>query len=135
MWRLLLLSAFVFCCACRPLLDGGWSGTANCTNDAFPVDALFDETGPGDVTGTMFISGIFGGLTSKGTIENGKRKDDGSYAGDLQTDTDPTPEFDFAVAYKGSSVDDLKGPSHVLDNNGAVSDTCDLTLARVGIAD
>ena len=75
MHRLTLVSVVVGLSACHPLLDGGWDGTATCNaGGTFPLSAIFNENGDGELEGSVYIEGIFGGFIAKGIIENGERR-------------------------------------------------------------
>ena len=124
--------------ACHPLLDGGWDGAATCNNIAFPLSAIFNETGEGDVEGTVYIEGIFGGFggIAKGVIQGGARDpDDGSYDFNLESDGDDTPDFDVEMAYSDDEAEELEGTVDRLDGNGETAETCDLDLDRVSVND
>lgn len=145
MHRLLIVTTAVLALAsstlvsgCHPLLDGGWEGTLTCNGNAFPLSAIFNETGEGDVEGTVYIEGIFGGFggIAKGVIENGQRDpDDGSYDFNLESDGDDAPDFDIEMQYDGDKAEDLEGTVDILDDNGESTSTCDLDLDRVSIND
>ncbi len=130
-----LLLGCVASTACKPPVDGGWDGNADCGSNSFPLDAILNEDNAGNLDGTIFIQGLIFNTIAKGVIDNGERRDDGSYRGDLQTDSDPTPEFSFDFAYDGDDVDTLRGHVDTLDNNGQTTDTCKLKLERVSVAD
>ena len=124
------------CISCHPLLDGGWEGTSTCGGNAFPLSAIFNETGEGDVEGTVYIEGIFGGFIAKGVIENGERDpDDGSYDFNLESDGDDAPDFDIEMEYGDDEAEELEGTVDILDNDGQSTDTCDLDLDRVSVND
>lgn len=122
--------------SCRPLLDGGWEGTSRCNGDAFPLSAIFNESGDGEIDGTVYIEGIFGGFIAKGVIQNGERDpDDGSYSFNLESDNDETPDFDIEMEYNDDSGEELEGTVDILDNDGVAQDTCQLDLDRVSVND
>lgn len=143
MHRLVIVtsSALVLFCAvstsgCRPLLDGGWEGTSTCNGDAFPLAAIFNETGEGDVEGTVYIEGIFGGFIAKGVIENGERDpESGSYEFDLESDGDDTADFSIEMEFADDEAEELEGTVDILNNDGEVADTCQLDLDRVSVND
>lgn len=134
---LALALASVVASGCRPLLDGGWDGTATCNGDVFPLTAVFNEDGEGEVNGTIYIEGfIFGGFIAKGVIENGERDpDDGSYDFQLETDDDETAEFDVELEYTDDTFEELEGTADILDEDGETADTCQVDLERVSVND
>jgi hypothetical protein len=136
MHRLLILSAAfaILATGCRPLLDGAWEGAATCNGDAFPLSALFNETGEGDVEGTVYIEGIFGGFIAKGVVEGGERDpDDGSYEFNLESDGDDTPDFAVEMEYANDDADELEGTVDILNDNAESIDTCELDLDLVSV--
>ena len=48
--------------SCRPFLDGGWEGTARCSNDTFPLTAVMNENADGEVDGLVYIEGFLLGF-------------------------------------------------------------------------
>lgn len=118
----------------RTPLDGGWQGTAVCGSDAFPISAIFNETVDGEVEGVVYIEGInilFGEVIAHGDVVGGDRDpDDGSYSFDLQTDTEPLPEFKVDMSFKDDELNELEGDIEQIDDNGATVQTCDLDLER-----
>jgi hypothetical protein len=131
-----LAASALLAAGCHPLLDGGWDGTATCNGNAFPLSAIFNETGEGDVEGTVYIEGIFGGFIAKGVIENGARDpDDGSYDFNLESDGDEAPDFDIEMEYADDEAEELEGTVDILDGNGETESTCELDLDRVSVND
>jgi hypothetical protein len=135
MFRALMLIVVVSTVGCRPLLDGGWEGSANCGNDAFPVSAIFNENGEGEVDGVVYIEGIFNAFVIRGDVDDGAfDPQDNEYNMDLQTDSDETADFQIDMAY-GNDPDELEGDVDVIDDEGQVVDTCQLDLNRVDVND
>ena len=67
---------------CRPLLDGGWQGTAACPNEAYPISAIFNETKDGEVEGVVYIEGINIIIGDSGSGDSArKRSRDVAHAG------------------------------------------------------
>ena len=123
---------------CRPLIDGGWDGTARCGNDALPLSAVFNESSDGEVNGFVHIEGfsIFGEIIVKGVIEDGERNpDDGSYEFQLQTDDDQPAEFDVELEYADDDFEELEGRADALNDDGEVTDSCTVDLERVSVND
>lgn len=139
MHRLLIVTvAVMWTSGCRPLLDGGWEGTATCDGTAFPISAIFNETGEGDIEGTVYIEGIFGafGGIAKGVIENGERDpESGEYDFDLESDGDDAPDLSVEMEYADDEAEELEGTVDRLNENGEVGDTCQLELDRVSVND
>ena len=61
---LVTLLALAGASSCRPLLDGGWQGTATCNGDAVPLTGVFNEDSEGELDGVVYIEGLlFGFIT------------------------------------------------------------------------
>ena len=76
MLRTLVVPSIVLAAiGCRPLLDGGWQGTAACPNEAYPISAILNETNEGEIEGVVYIEGIniiIGDVIARGTIDDGE---------------------------------------------------------------
>ncbi len=135
---LTLLTLLAASGACHPLLDGGWQGTASCPNVAYPISAIFDETKDAEIEGVVYIEGIniiIGDVIVRGDIDNGEvDPNDGSFSFDLQTDQEPLADFKVDMEYKNDELSELKGDIDQLDDNGAVTQSCDLSLDRTSDA-
>lgn len=130
-----VLALPVLSVGCRPLLDGGWEGSARCNGDDLPVSAIFNETDGDELEGTVYIEQIFG-LIAKGTIDGGGfDPESNSYDFQLQTDNDAPPEFDIELEYAKDDIDELEGTAQILNDGGDVQDTCDINLDRVTLSD
>lgn len=120
---------------CRPLLDGGWQGTASCPNEAYPLSAIFNETQDGDIEGVVYIEGIsiiIGDVIARGEIDNGAvDPDDGTFSFDLQTDDEPLADFKVDMEYSNDEMSELEGDIEQYDDNAELVQTCDLDLDRV----
>ncbi|HEY4220435.1 MAG TPA: hypothetical protein VGO62_03815 [Myxococcota bacterium] len=139
MARIILVASFLSAvCAlsslgCAPSVDGGWSGDSTCGNSTFPIDAIFNENGNKELEGDVFVEGgtFFGPVITKGTVQDGERHDDGSYAGDLNTNTDSKPELHFSFSFDASNSDIIKGDVDLLDGDGKTTQTCAMHMDRV----
>ncbi|MCC7111362.1 MAG: hypothetical protein IT382_18860 [Deltaproteobacteria bacterium] len=131
---LIALLAALAAGGCRPLLDGGWQGTAACPGEAFPLSAIFNETQDGEVEGVVYIEGIniiIGDVIARGDIDNGEvDPDDGSFSFDLQTDNEPLADFKVDMEYGNEELSELEGDIDQHDDNGELVQTCDLDLDR-----
>lgn len=134
---LTVLAVVAAASGCRPLLDGGWDGTATCDGDVFPLTAVFNEDGEGEVNGTIYIEGfLLAGFIAKGIIENGERDpDDGTYELQLETDDDDTAEFAVELEYSDDTFEELEGTADILNDEGETVDTCQVELDRVSVND
>lgn len=124
--------------SCRPLLDGGWEGTATCNGDVIPITGVFNENADGELDGVVFIEGLFFGFAgiTKGVIEDGERDpDDGTYRFKLETDGDDPAEFDIDMEYEDETFEELEGTVDILDDDGAPVDTCTMKLDLVSVED
>lgn len=122
--------------ACRPLLDGGWDGVARCESNAFPLTAVFNENGEGEIDGIVYIDAFLFGFIAKGVIEDGERNpDDGSYSFDLEIDDDEAPDFAVEMEYSDDQFEELDGTVDILDGNGEATDSCAMDLERVSVSD
>jgi len=132
-----LLLLIVAVSGCRPLLDGGWEGSANCGTDAFPISAVINETGEGNLSGVVYIEGLVFGLIARGDIDDGSfDPQENSYSFDLQTDEDELAEFVVSdLVFSDDQQTELEGDVDVLDENGQTTNTCDLGLERVDVND
>ena len=119
---------------CRPLLDGGWEGTAACPGEAYPISAIFDETKDGEIEGVVYIEGIniiIGDVIVRGDIDNGEvDPDNGSFSFDLQTDTEPLADFTVDMEYNNDELSELTGDIDQIDDNGELVQSCNLDLDR-----
>ncbi|MBI1945131.1 MAG: hypothetical protein HYS27_05515 [Deltaproteobacteria bacterium] len=119
---------------CRPLLDGGWQGTATCPNEAYPISAIFNQTNDGEVEGVVYIEGIniiIGDVIARGDIDNGEiDPDDGSISFDLQTDSEPLADFKVDLEYSNDELTELDGDIDQFDDNGELYQSCNLDLDR-----
>lgn len=136
MLQKLTLLALVLAAAsgCRPLLDGGWQGTASCPNEAYPISAILNETQDGEIEGVVYIEGInilIGDVIARGDIDNGEvDAEDGSFRFDLQTDTEPLADFKVDMEYSNDELTELEGDIDQLDDNGELVQSCNLDLDR-----
>ena len=122
--------------ACRPLLDGGWEGTATCNGDAFPLTGVFNEDSEGELDGVVYIEGLLFGFITKGIIEDGARDpEDGTYSFELETDDDEPADFRVDMEYSDDTFEELDGDVDILDGNGEVADTCSMSLDKVSVSD
>lgn len=119
---------------CRPLLDGGWQGTAACPSEAYPISAILNETNDGDIEGVVYIEGInilIGDVIARGTIDDGEvDPEDGSFRFELQTDSEPLADFTVDLEYGNDELTELEGDIDQLDDAGAVVQTCSVDLDR-----
>ena len=131
---LVVLSLVLAATGCRPLLDGGWQGTASCPNEAYPISAILNETKDGEIEGVVYIEGIniiIGDVIARGDIDNGEvNPDDGSFSFDLQTDNEPLADFKVDMEYGNEELSELEGDIDQHDDNGELVQTCDLDLDR-----
>lgn len=131
---LALLTVLAASVACRPWLDGGWQGTAACPNEAYPISAIFDETKDGEIEGVVYIEGIYviiADVIVRGDIVDGEvDPDDGSFRFDLQTDSEPLADYTVDMKYSNDELSELDGDIDQLDDNGAVTQSCNLDLDR-----
>ena len=136
MLRSLLLLAVVLAAAagCRPLLDGGWQGTASCPGEAYPLSAIFNENQDGEIEGVVYIEGInilIGDVIARGDIVDGEvDPDDGSFRFELQTDNEPLSEFTVSMEYSNDELTELEGDIDQLDDNAELVQSCNLDLDR-----
>lgn len=119
---------------CRPLLDGGWQGTASCPNETYPVSAIFNQTNDGEVEGVVYIEGIYVLITNlivRGEIDNGEiDPEDGNIRFDLQTDGEPLADFKCDLEYSNDELTELDGDIDQIDDNGELVQSCTLDLDR-----
>ncbi|MCC7073353.1 MAG: hypothetical protein IT383_18725 [Deltaproteobacteria bacterium] len=131
---LVVLSLVLAATGCRPLLDGGWQGTASCPNEAYPISAILNETKDGEVEGVVYIEGIniiIGDVIARGTIDDGEvDPEDGSFRFELQTDNEPLADFTVDLEYGNDELTELEGHIDQLDDNATVVQTCDVDLER-----
>ncbi len=131
---LAVISVLVAATGCRPLLDGGWQGTATCPGEAYPISAIFNQTKEGEVEGVVYIEGIniiIGDVIARGEIDDGEiDPDDGSISFDLQTDNEPLADFTVDLDYGNDDFTELEGDIDQIDDAGAVVQTCDVDLER-----
>ena len=130
----LLALALAATAGCRPLIDGGWEGTASCPGQAYPLSAIFNETKDGDLEGVVYIEGInilIGDVIVRGDIDNGAvDPQDGTFSFDLQTDTEPLADFKVDMEYQNDELSSLEGDIDQLDDNGELAQSCNLDLDR-----
>lgn len=120
---------------CRPLLDGGWQGTAACPNEAYPISAIFNETKDGEVEGVVYIEGIniiIGDVIVRGEIDDGEiDPDDGSIRFDLQTDSEPLADFTADLEYSDDELTELDGDIDQFDDDAQLVQSCNVDLDRI----
>lgn len=133
-WLAALVLVLGVAAGCRPLIDGGWQGTATCPGDAYPISAIFNETKDGDLEGVVYIEGVnilISDVIARGEIDDGAvDPEDGSFSFDLQTDDEPLADFKVDMEYSNDEFTELEGDIDQLDEAGAVAQTCDLDLDR-----
>ena len=130
----LLVLVLASTAGCRPLIDGGWEGTASCPGQAYPLSAIFNETKDGELEGVVYIEGIniiIGDVIVRGDIDDGAvDPEDGTFSFDLQTDTEPLADFKVDMEYGDEELSSLDGDIYQYDDNGELTQSCNLDLDR-----
>lgn len=143
-----LLSGLALLGGCRPpFVDGGWRGDATCGAEVHDVVAVFDETAEGDLDGVWFVDyvAVFGdppftievpGTFEASVVDGDADVEDGRFRGGLdvpdEDNQNEVPDFRFDLEWADTKqFDSLRGDLDVLDDQGAVTQTCDVDLDRV----
>lgn len=147
MYKLLpLLSLAALSLGCQQaFLDGAWTGTLECNNVRYDVDAQLDQSlETGDVEGDFFIEyevdlGIFGRhrIWEKGSVDDGEWDPvDERFSGRVIADDDQAdnqaPDWLFDLG-PDEDYEELSGALERLNDDGEVVMTCDADMTPVAV--